>query len=88
MGGVTTSLRRHIEFNNHPSTEPKKIRLFICCVCPPPASFWENVQLLTNLEKIHELLKTPSITLKILTYGLTIVQSSSQLLNEIQATTT
>ena len=75
--GVSPRFRWYIKFSDQPGTEPKKTRLFICCRFSPPVSFWAKVTSWTNMEEFYKILKTSIMRRMILTYGMTILESSS-----------
>ena len=75
--GLGASFRNKIWFTEQPGAEPKQIRLFICCRFPPPVSFWTKVISWTNLKEFYGILKTSFMRRMILTYGMTILESSS-----------
>lgn len=64
-------------FDNKPSKDPKDFHLFIVSRLRPPPAFCEEVTSCTSLKDFLKLLKDSTIRQMILTYGITILESSS-----------
>ena len=62
---------------NSPGLNPKQMRIFFLYKFPPPATFWTEVKSCTNLPMLHATLNNLMIRRMILTYGITILESSS-----------
>ena len=75
--GTTPKLCNSIYFSNKSSRHPKQICLFIISELPAPAIFWERVTSCKSLSVFKEILKDPIVRMTILTYGITILESSS-----------
>ena len=65
-----------IYFYNRPSEDPMH-NLFIISTLSLPPDFCEEVTSFTSLKKFHKYMEGPSIRRMILTYGITILESSS-----------
>ena len=74
---TTPILGDEILFGNEPGLYPKQVRLFVISQIPVPLWFWQAVTSCRSLLKFQKLLTEPVIRYMILTYGITILESSS-----------
>ena len=77
--GTMPTLGKEIYFSNSPSPHPKQNRLFIISQlsAPLPLQFWQDVTSCISILTFKKVLKKPAIRQTILTYGITILESSS-----------
>ena len=65
-------------FKNKPGPLHKPVRLFIFSKLPEPAEFWQTIRLCTSLPMFQNVMTKPEIQQMLLTYGITILQDSSE----------
>ena len=77
--GTTPTLVEKICFSNDPSPPLEQVRLFIINQLPTPGTFqfWNDITSCTSILKFRELMTQAAIRQIILTYGITILESSS-----------
>ena len=68
---------RYIYFENYPRSDSKQKRMFILCNLKPAALFGKMVSSCTSLKNFQVMLEDPTMKQMILTYGITIFESSS-----------
>ena len=74
---TTPILGIEIIFRNKPGLHPKQVRLFIINQVPTPDSFWQAIYSCASLSSFQKLLTKSEIKQTILSYGITILESSS-----------
>ena len=62
---------------NETDPNPKQVRLFIICQLPAPDTFWQVITSCKNLPMFQELMTRSAIKQMILSYDITILESSS-----------
>ena len=75
MNGPIVS--RGICFENQPGKDPVQNRLFILSALRPPTAFWDRVLSCKSISEFRMLLEVSKMRQLILTYGITILESSS-----------
>ena len=75
--GTTPALGQEIIFSNDPSPHPKRLFIINQLLAPIPLQFWQDITSCTSITQFQEIMKKPVIRQIILTYGLTILESSS-----------
>ena len=66
-----------INFSNEPGPQPKQLRLFILSQLKPPAAMWKEFTSCTSMTEFVKCLEKPMIRTWILTYEISILESSS-----------
>ena len=75
--GTTPTLGKEIYFFNDPSPHPKRLFIINQSLAPAPLQFWQDITSCTSITKFREIMEKPAIRQIVLTYGLTILESSS-----------
>ena len=77
--GTAPTLGKEINFSNNPSPHPRQVRLFIISQLPGPVplQFWQDITSCTTIVTFQKILEKPATRQIILTYGITILESSS-----------
>ena len=61
---------------NKPGVNPKQTHILVFSEFPPPATFWKQIRSCTSLAMFHAILENLMIRQMILSYGITIVETS------------
>ena len=75
--GTNPRLGDDIRFSNQPTPPPRQVRLFIISQLPIPDIFWKAITNCTSMQLFQELMTKVAIRQMILSYGITILESSS-----------
>ena len=76
---TTPKFEWEVSFINKSDSHPRQMRLFIFSQLPVPDNFWKIATSCSSLPMFEEILKTPIVKRMIITYGISIFESSFEI---------